>query len=257
MHVLFLLLFLASLLCLLAGLIRPTLVLRWGQKRTRGRALGWYALFAFLFLALGARTSTQPSGNIVNVNLPKEAESNLGTDGAKNIKKEYIQHYCNFMKEIRAMRRDLDCNFGIDHLHSRKPGETITLEDDLTGTITPQTQKQPGQGVVKFSAGTKIKIIKRHFYSEECSDTLYIVQGKGLSNNYNKETKGVVTGYVRPVSIQLKSDSRKALDFARQYNEEEDRRTATLKKKYAKMLPEDIENTAIAENWRNECPQRN
>lgn len=55
MYAIFALLSLASMFCIFLGLIKPTLVLRWGAKRTRLRAIGWYMLFMVVFgLAAGA-----------------------------------------------------------------------------------------------------------------------------------------------------------------------------------------------------------
>ena len=50
MQSLFVFLALVSMLGILLGLIKPTLVLHWGAKRTRLRALGWYSLFTVVFL---------------------------------------------------------------------------------------------------------------------------------------------------------------------------------------------------------------
>lgn len=50
MQYLFLLLGVASLLGVILGLIKPSLVLRWGAKRTRLHAVAWYVLFTMLCL---------------------------------------------------------------------------------------------------------------------------------------------------------------------------------------------------------------
>jgi len=52
MVVLFTTLFLLSLLALVIGLIRPSLVIRWGQKKTRGRVFLTYGLAAVVFFTL-------------------------------------------------------------------------------------------------------------------------------------------------------------------------------------------------------------
>jgi hypothetical protein len=53
----------------------------------------------------------------------------------------------------------------------------------------------------------------------------------------------------------LKSDRQKSFDYAKAYNEEVDKMGTILRKKYATTLPEDIENTAITEEWWRGCPQ--
>lgn len=58
MQSLFAFLALASMLGILLGLIKPTLVLHWGAKRTRLRALGWYSLFTVVFLVAVGMTPT-------------------------------------------------------------------------------------------------------------------------------------------------------------------------------------------------------
>jgi hypothetical protein len=83
----------------------------------------------------------------------------------------------------------------------------------------------------------------------------YYVQGRGVSIDSVQERKGIVTGYIRPVHIQLKSDRQKSFDYAKAYNEEVDKMGTILRKKYATTLPEDIENTAITEEWWRGCPQ--
>lgn len=50
MQYVFLALAFASLLGIVLGLIKPALVLRWGTKRTRFRAVAWYLLFTLVFL---------------------------------------------------------------------------------------------------------------------------------------------------------------------------------------------------------------
>jgi len=60
MFTLFSLLLMTSLFGILLGLIKPGLVLRWGTKRTRGRALVWYGFFAFLCLIGGAVFQEKP-----------------------------------------------------------------------------------------------------------------------------------------------------------------------------------------------------
>lgn len=57
MQTLFVLLALAAMLGILLGLIKPTLVLHWGAKRTRLRAVGWYLLFTVVFLAATGATT--------------------------------------------------------------------------------------------------------------------------------------------------------------------------------------------------------
>ncbi len=60
MQTLFAILLLASLLGILLGLIKPSLVLHWGAKRTRLRAVGWYSLFTVLcVMAIGVSPSIQ------------------------------------------------------------------------------------------------------------------------------------------------------------------------------------------------------
>lgn len=57
MEYLFLVLFLLSLLGLLVGLVSPKLVIRWGNKRTRGRVLLTYGLAMCVFFILFGVTS--------------------------------------------------------------------------------------------------------------------------------------------------------------------------------------------------------
>lgn len=57
MQTLFALLLLASMAGILLGLIKPSLVLHWGKKRTRLRAVGWYLLFTVVFLAATGATT--------------------------------------------------------------------------------------------------------------------------------------------------------------------------------------------------------
>ena len=58
MQTLFALLLLASMAGILLGLIKPSLVLHWGKKRTRLRAVGWYALFTVVFIVAIGFTPT-------------------------------------------------------------------------------------------------------------------------------------------------------------------------------------------------------
>lgn len=79
MFPIFVFLWLASILGIFLGLIKPTLVLRWGAKRTRLRAFGWYCLFTVLFfIAAGV---TAPKSNKVNQSPPPQ-ENTSHTKGA-------------------------------------------------------------------------------------------------------------------------------------------------------------------------------
>jgi len=67
MQTLFAFLTLVSMLGVLLGLIKPTLVLHWGAKRTRLRAVGWYLLFTVICIVVGSgmadpkkKTDSQP-----------------------------------------------------------------------------------------------------------------------------------------------------------------------------------------------------
>lgn len=74
MQVLFGFLVLASMLCILLGLIKPTLVLHWGAKRTRLRAVGWYFLFTVVFLVAGvAVTPKGEADRVSQASTPTEA----------------------------------------------------------------------------------------------------------------------------------------------------------------------------------------
>lgn len=59
MSTLFGLLAMLCIICILLGLIKPSLVLRWGQKRTRLRAAGWYFFFFLLCVVGGVSTNPQ------------------------------------------------------------------------------------------------------------------------------------------------------------------------------------------------------
>lgn len=80
MATLFGLLFLLMVLCMLLGLINPSLVLRGAQKKTRLRAFIWYGVFAFLSMgALGASlpkesTTTPPKEAATPVAAPDPAQ---------------------------------------------------------------------------------------------------------------------------------------------------------------------------------------
>jgi len=289
MATLFAWIFMAALCCMILGLIKPTLVLRWGKKRTRARAFGWYALFAFLSMLLGTSSMEHPkqqqpqnkpevvnpeqttqvkqeqpaplnkdNGNpierVVKVDLDGSQTQKTALTGGNTEKDKYLKPYCDFVSDLQAVVHDLDCSMGFDPQHGRKPGDAIVLESDVVGTLTPQTSNQSGQGAVKFFTGTKIKILQRYFYSKECADLLYIVEGIGVRNEFGQIVRGKTQAYVRTSALRLLSDDKRFLDFARRHNESMDSRTAELKKKYIKLLPERIENMAISEDWRKECP---
>lgn len=59
-------LFMASVLALLIGLIKPGIVLRWGRKRSRGRVALTYGLASLLFLSAGAATTPAASTSLGN-----------------------------------------------------------------------------------------------------------------------------------------------------------------------------------------------
>lgn len=53
------LLFLIALMAMLVGLIRPSLVIHWGEKRTRGRVLLYYGVGAIALTILGSQTDPE------------------------------------------------------------------------------------------------------------------------------------------------------------------------------------------------------
>lgn len=61
MFAIFVLLMFAAMAGIVLGLIKPAWVLRWGAKRTRLRAIGWYCLFTvFFFIAAGVTAPKDP-----------------------------------------------------------------------------------------------------------------------------------------------------------------------------------------------------
>jgi hypothetical protein len=60
MGTIFFILFLLALLCFILGLINPRLVIKWGEKRSRGKVALIYGIAMIFFVALGSLT-TNPS----------------------------------------------------------------------------------------------------------------------------------------------------------------------------------------------------
>lgn len=178
-------------------------------------------------------------------------------EGEQQPKDEAFTEYCAYVREYETMAHDLDCSFGFDPKHGRQPGETITLESDLVGTSTPKSKTQSGQGTVKYFAGTKIKILERYFYWGQCPDLLYRVSGKGVSYEFGQFTRGNVEGYVEPIAIRLRADETRYSNFVQKHDAIKEKKTAAIKKKFAKLLTKDVEVRAFTEDWWGKCLRSN
>ena len=90
------LLFLLFCVCLLIGLIKPSLVIRWGEKKTRGKVLLIYGSAVFLTLVLFGILIPPESETQVNVNdqaslspTPTEMQTHIPSITAKKLISDY------------------------------------------------------------------------------------------------------------------------------------------------------------------------
>jgi hypothetical protein len=89
MDTIFFILFLLALLCFILGLINPRLVIKWGEKRSRGKVVLIYGIAMIFFVALGILTSTpfKKQGNQeVMEQISEQKTSRAKTKGLEQLK---------------------------------------------------------------------------------------------------------------------------------------------------------------------------
>ncbi|MBF0481289.1 MAG: hypothetical protein HQK81_06235 [Desulfovibrionaceae bacterium] len=206
MAMFFFLLCLFSVLCLILGLMKPTIVLRRGE-RTRVKVLKFYSLLillSFVAFAIFVKKEVDDKWAEQSVTTPSQPNpapvaSGPATKPTSTSVQEFVQDnmaeerelYCSFIKELWTRNRDLEAKEGLSPEQGRQPGQIIVLENDINGTLTPQVDKEKSKGVFKIFKGTRVKILERYFYGKRYfygyrpGEMVYKVAGIGIKKRSN------------------------------------------------------------------------
>lgn len=92
MSTLFMLLFLLSFVCMIIGLIKPSLVIRWGnpEKRTRAKAVLTYFLAAWLFFFANAMLPDDPNKQSQPAGQQVKSEAQQKEEAQNKIRQEIL-----------------------------------------------------------------------------------------------------------------------------------------------------------------------
>lgn len=285
MGVVFFLLCLAMLLCMVLGLIKPTLVLPWGKNKTRGRAFGWYLLFAFLSLSLGVMfvdkdespssdsasvgtnaqdqpAKTQESGSnnktgndseyVIKIDLDGDSKGNSLQSGNEYKEEEkLVRLYCDFSKKMRETRQEASKKFGYDPQNAFSIGDVVTVEQEtimqvpLASGITDESSMMK-----KVSSVVRIKP----------GDKLVIIkvmQDSGGHHWYEAKTvKTSQRGYIRSMALSWFVTVERSSKHARKIDAWTEPRYKELEKIFftANGLERwEIEDRATKGVWRLQC----
>jgi len=276
MGVMFFLLAFSLMLCAFIGLIKPSLVLQWGKKRTRGRAFGWYFLFAFLSLLIGSSATknneytpevqspaeTQhpkvrwetkgDSDYVIKVNLDgrDNTDSNEGDDKYLDESK-IILLYCTFVKEMEKTRNEAYRKFGADPHNTFKKGDIITagnetiLQTPIVDSINDETtMMKKTSSISRINAGQKFII------------TRVISEAEGHHWYEAKILNSSQRGYIRSEGLFWYDTLDRSAKHLRTTEEWAEPRYAKLEKKFFTdngLERWEVEDRATKGKWRLRC----
>lgn len=175
MGTLFAVLFVIFVVAALVGLIKPGLVYRWGQKRTRGRAFGLYLLLAIVCLVI--------------VNLIYIPSQQPIASPQKVSATDMLKAYCQHRKASQDLHKQAENKFGVQPSSNIPNGELVLTKKTVAGlqcgTKLDSTNSVEHQldSLITLPVGTKIIILgsvnegKMHCYKISVQNqdaTLYI-----------------------------------------------------------------------------------
>lgn len=201
------LLFVASVAGMLLGLIKPSLVLHWGQKRTRLRALGWYGLFAFLvFIAIGIFLPPPPQPVVaVTPSTSPIAPGKPVTDKAKEIrqaeeaqeqsKSEAIRKEAEANREKIAQETEANMAALAAKREEAKQPETPAPASDsvkpaLENAVKARAeveQMQQAEARAREADKAKIRAFEEELHGYDAISSLYMENAKTMTRRLGKD----------------------------------------------------------------------